>query len=151
MKEYELLYLIGETQKDNFRTIDADVHAIVEKFGGAWIDKQITEERKLAYEIKHERRGLYVAQRFTLLDADEREEQGVELDKEPITEMNRELGLHTGVLRALIVSAAELPELMTKDEKDALRMKKQQERETRAKKNVSGEEMDKQVEDALHI
>ncbi len=151
MKEYELIYLIGASQKENFRAIDKDVHAIVEKFGGTWLDKQVTEERRLAYEIKHERNGLYVTQRFTLPDVDEREENGIELSDNPIAEINRELGLHTGILRALIVSAEDLPPLMTKEEKDALRIKKQQERELRENKNVSGAAIDKQVEDALHI
>ncbi len=148
MKEYELLYLIGETQKDNFTSIDKDVHAIIEKYDGTWLDKQVTEERRLAYEIKHERRGLYVAQRFTLLDTDECEEKGIVRDKNPITEMNRELGLHTGILRAIIISAEDLPPLISKEEKEALRAKKQQERELRASKDIADEA---HVKDALHI
>ncbi len=151
MKEYELLYLIGASKKGDFATIDKDVHAIVTKHGGTWHDKKVTEERRLAYEIKHERNGLYVAQRFTLPDQDEREEQGIKENTNAIAEINRALTLHTGILRALIINAKELPPLLTKEEKDALRIKKQQERELREGKNVSSETINKQVDDALHI
>ncbi len=151
MKEYELLYLIGESRKGDFKKINDDVHAIVEKYGGTWLDKQVTEEHRLAYEIKHERNGLYVAQRFTLPDRDECEEQGIEYTPHVIAEINRELRLHTGILRALIVKAEDLPPLMTKEEKVALRIKKQQERELRENANVSSEVLDKQVDEALHI
>ncbi len=148
MTEYELFYLIGRTKKDAFRTIDADVHAIVETHGGTWLEKQVVEERKLAYPIKHETHGLYIAQRFTLPDRDECDETGTDVSG-AIAAITNDLKLHTGVLRALIVRADDLPPLMTKDEKDALRIKKQQERERRKNTAVSASETEQQVDEVL--
>ncbi len=151
MKEYELFYLIGNSKKDQMRAIDSDVHAIVEKHGGTWLEKQVVEEHALAYPIAHEKRGLYIAQRFTLPDCDEREEQGIVIDSDPIAAITNELKLHDGVLRAIIVRADDLPPLMTQEEKAALRIKKQQERAVREGKDVSHETITEQVDAALNI
>lgn len=149
MKEYELFYLIGETRKGDFRTIDQEVRAIVATHGGTWKDKQVTEERRLAYPIKHERRGLYVAERFTLPDADDRD--GTDLPDNPVAAMSRELGLHAGVLRFIIVDAADLPPLATKDERESAMIAARQAREIRQSAGSSSEDMDKQLAKALNI
>ncbi len=151
MKEYELLYLIGESRKNDFRAIDKDVHQIVEKYGGSWLKKQVTFERRLAYPIKHERRGLYVAQRFTLPDADEKEKLGDKAIEDPISRINRELILHKGVLRALIVSAEDLPPLMTKEEKEAAEIQRKQKEEIERGKQTDEKEIDDQLKEALRI
>jgi ribosomal protein S6 len=66
------------------------------------------EKRKMAYEVKKEVRGTYIARRFTLPDADERES---EPEIHPIVSMTRTLQLSKDVLRFIIVRADDMPEL----------------------------------------
>ncbi len=151
MREYELFYLIGEANKSDFSTVNTEVQAIVTRFGGTLLPKVITEERRLAYEIDKQRNGLYVAQRFTLPDTDELDEID-EKDKidNPIAEMNTQLILNKKVLRAIIVSATDLPELLSKDEKEAAVIAREQ-KEQIAKDGDSGKNIDNQLTDALDI
>jgi ribosomal protein S6 len=150
MREYELFYLIGESDKAEFAAINTQVQEIVTKHGGTWLPKQVTEERRLAYPIKHQRRGLYVAQRFTLPDKDERDEQSI-ADANPIAHVTRDLNLHKQILRAIIVDAAELPALMTKEEKEAAKIVEKQKKEIAQDKKTDGETIDQQLQEALNI
>ena len=58
--------------------------------------------------MKKEVRGTYIARRFTLPDADERES---EPEIHPIVSMTRTLQLSKDVLRFIIVRADDMPEL----------------------------------------
>lgn len=144
-----MFYLIGEADKTDFSTISKEVTEMVAKYGGTVLPKQITEERRLAYPIDKQRNGLYVAQRFTLPDTDELDEM-TDAPTNPIADMNTQLILHKKVLRAIIVSAAGLPPLMTKDEKEAADVARDAADAT-AKSTVSDKDTDKQLADALHI
>lgn len=111
MKEYELFYLVGESKDVELGRIREDVEKLVVSFGGTFLAPQTEEKRKLAYPVKKEVRGTYIARRFTLPDKDEQDELGAAPEIHPLVEINRALQLSKDVLRFLIVSADDLPEL----------------------------------------
>ena len=109
--EYELFYLVGESKDAELPRIREDVEKLVVSFGGTFLPPQTEEKRKLAYLVKKEARGTYIARRFTLPDKDEQDEKGAVVATHPLVEINRALQLSKDVLRFLIVSAAGMPEL----------------------------------------
>lgn len=111
MKEYELFYLVGESKDAELGRIREDVEKLVVSFGATFLAPQTEEKRKLAYPVKKEVRGTYIARRFTLPDKDEQDEIGTAPETHPLVEINRSLQLSKDVLRFLIVSADDLPEL----------------------------------------
>ena len=112
MVEYELFYLVGESKDAELPRIRQEVEKVVTDNGGTFLPPQTEEKRKLAYLVKKEVRGTYIARRFTLPDKDERDEAGTVVDVHPITLVNRTLQLSKDVLRFLILSADDLPELL---------------------------------------
>ncbi|MBI2439059.1 MAG: 30S ribosomal protein S6 [Candidatus Moranbacteria bacterium] len=106
--EYELLYLVGESKESELPRIRETVEKMVTDQGGVFLPAQTEEKRKMAYMVKNEVRGMYIARRFTLPDKDEREEKE---ETHPLTRINRALQLSKDVLRFLILSAKGLPEL----------------------------------------
>lgn len=111
MLEYELFYLVGESKDAELPRIREDVEKLVVSFGGTFLPAQTEEKRKLAYLVKKEVRGTYIARRFTLSDKDEQDTKGVAPEVHPLVEINRALQLSKDVLRFLIVSAKGMPEL----------------------------------------
>lgn len=111
MVEYELLYLVGESKEAELPRIREAVEKMVTGAGGIFLPSATEEKRKMAYEVKGEVRGVYIARRFTLEDADERDANGTEGETHPLAAINRALQLSKDVLRFLIVSAKTLPEL----------------------------------------
>lgn len=111
MIEYELFFLVGESQEGEKEAISARVAKLIEAEGGVFLEPITEEKRKLAYEIKGETRGTFIARRFTLPGIDElAEERGPE-EVHPLDKMNRALQLDKGVLRFILVRADNLPEL----------------------------------------
>jgi len=161
--QYELFYLIGSSKEGELETIKKEVAEIVTAEGGAFLEKQTEEKRKLSYEVKHETHGIYIAQRFELEDPTQ------------IQEINRKLNLHTGVLRFIISKADELPELLSKEErkakastenqvkpivkKEAAPVKKEEPAEVKKEevileketKKEADEDIDKKLEELLNI
>lgn len=110
--EYELLYLVGESRDGELPKIREDVEAIVGEFGGAFLPAETEEKRNLAYLIKKDRRGTFIARRFTLPAAsDEPFAEAGETKEGAIEGINRKLLLYPAVLRFLILRAEKLPEL----------------------------------------
>jgi ribosomal protein S6 len=103
---YELFYLVGASKEADLDKIKSDVSEIVTSEGGVFAEKQVVEKRKLAYEVKHEKYGFYVAQRFSLEDL------------EKFKSLNKRLNLFAGILRFLISRAEELPELVSRKERE---------------------------------
>lgn len=106
--EYELLYLVGESKESESPRIREAVEKIVTDQGGTFLSPQTEEKRKMAYQVKGEARGIYIARRFTLPDKDERD---ANVETHPLVQINRELGLSKDILRFLLVLADDLPEL----------------------------------------
>lgn len=111
MVEYELFYLVGESKDAELSRIKGDVERVVTDNGGTFLAPQTEEKRKLAYMVKKESRGTYIARRFTLPGKDERDETGDAPETHPLVTINRTLQLSKDVLRFLIVSAEGMPEL----------------------------------------
>lgn len=114
MVEYELLYLVGESKEADVSRIRSFVEEVVVSNGGTFLPPQTEEKRKMAYQIQHEDRGIYIARRFTLPDKDEQDENDhneTTTGIHPLTAINRALQLFPDILRFLIISAKDLPEL----------------------------------------
>lgn len=110
--EYELLYLVGESRDAELPKIREDVEAIVGGFGGTFLPAETEEKRNLAYLIKKDRRGTFVARRFTLpAPGDGPFVEEAEPKEGAIEGINRKLLLYPSVLRFLILRADKLPEL----------------------------------------
>jgi small subunit ribosomal protein S6 len=103
--KYELFYLVAGSREADLETIKAGAQEIVTAEGGVFDEKEVVEKRKLAYQIKHESHGVYVARRFEIAD----------LTK--MQEITRKLNLNTDILRSVVSRADELPELKTKEER----------------------------------
>ena len=108
MVEYELLYLVGESKEAELPRIREAVEQVVVSNGGTFLAGTTEEKRKLAYSVKKETRGTYIARRFSLPDKDEREE---EPETHPVVAINRALMLSKDVLRFIVLRADDLPEL----------------------------------------
>jgi ribosomal protein S6 len=146
--EYELMFLIADSKKPEFDRIKTEVKALVEKAGGTWTGDSFEFERKLSYEIKHEWKGTYFVQRFTLPDADERSE-GLGEDELPanvIGEITRQINLNKDILRYIIVNAEELPPLS-----DFVKQMEKEQKTPKTALKEKGEKIDEKLEEALNI
>ncbi|MDZ4385292.1 MAG: 30S ribosomal protein S6 [Candidatus Moranbacteria bacterium] len=103
--KYELFYLVATSKEAELEAIKAGAQEIVTAEGGVFDEKEVVEKRKLAYQVKHETHGIYVAHRFEIEDPTK------------IQAITRKLNLHTSILRSVISRASELPELKTKEER----------------------------------
>jgi ribosomal protein S6 len=102
---YELFYLVGVSKELDLEKIKAEVDEIVTTHTGVFEEKSTQEKRKMAYKIKKDTHGIYIAKRFSM--------------EEPsnVPEIINKLNLNPGVLRFIISDASELPELKTKEER----------------------------------
>ncbi len=102
--QYELFYLVGGSKEAELEKIKAEVEDIVIKNDGKFSEKETLDKRRMAYAIKHDTHGIYVARRF-------------EIEPEKISEITKKLNLNLNVLRFIISRADELPELLSKEER----------------------------------
>ena len=114
MREYELFYLVGETKEAELPRLRSEIEAMVKEKGGEFLPAETSDKRRLAYEIKGETRGFYIARRFTLPDFSDL--VGAELEAkiaegDVIAGLTRKLALSKDILRVLFLRAEELPEL----------------------------------------
>ncbi len=114
MREYELFYLVGETKDAELPRIKSEVEAMIVGEGATFLDGETTDKRKLAYLIKKEVRGTYIARRFTV--PQEEEALASELAKREdtvdfIARVTKKFNLSKDVLRFLILRADDLPAL----------------------------------------
>ena len=151
--QYELLYLIGASREPEMETIKKEVAEIVTSEGGVFAEKQVTEKRKLAYAVKHESQGFYIAQRFDIEEV------------ENLQAITKKLNLYPNILRSLITKASELPELTSREERkeaEARKVKSEepkkvsQPKEPKTEKTVAEkkeleEDIDKKLEEILNI
>jgi ribosomal protein S6 len=111
--EYELFYLVGESKEAELPTIREEVEKIVKQFGGEFLSAETSEKRTLAYAVRKEKRGTYIARRFTI--AARGDEPFVEVKGDPkdhpIVAMTKQLQLFSDIFRFFILRADELPEL----------------------------------------
>lgn len=156
---YELFYLIGASREADAEKIKGDIEKLIKEAGGVFEEKETVEKRRLAYQIKHETHGIYVAQRF-------------ELDSEKIPELSKKINLYPNLTRFIISRAIELPELKTKEERISESMarpmpvkeekkveapakkeevKEEIKKEEKTEKPASDDDIDKKLEEILNI
>jgi len=107
--EYEICYLIGESKEADLDKIRPGVEEIIKKHKGTFLEGEYVKKRRLAYEIKREARGTYVARRFTIPSKDERDE--LYPDYDIMGEINKELRFNQDILRYMVVKIDDLPPL----------------------------------------
>lgn len=114
MREYELFYLVGETKEAELPRIRTDIEALIKERGGEFLPAETSDKRRLAYEIKGETRGFYIARRFTLPDKNELVGEAFEkrnAEGDAIAYFTRKIALSQDILRALFLRAEDLPTL----------------------------------------
>ena len=103
--QYEIFYLIGATKESALENIKSQVETIIKDGGGVFLEKEVIEKRKLAYQVQHESHGFYLAHRFDLAEG------------EKLQEISQKLNLYPEILRFILSKACDLPELKTKEER----------------------------------
>lgn len=171
-KVYELFYLVLDSKESGLSDIGGQVEAIVSEFGGTFLPETTEEKRNLAYEIHKERRGTYVARRFTLpVPGDEPIAERKEEPVNAIDAIDRKLRLLDGVARFILVRAERLPELKPIPREEHPRKRRDdrrghrpvvpkpipgrkessEEKKQPVEKKVDQEQLDKQLEEVLDI
>ena len=107
--EYEICYLIGESKEANLEKIRPEIEGIITKHKGVFSEGEFLRKRRMAYEVKGEKRGTYVARRFTIPSKDEREE--LYPDYDIMGEINKELRFNQNLLRYILIKTDDLPPL----------------------------------------
>lgn len=116
--QYELFYLVGERQESKIEEIKKGVSSILTSAKAVLLEPELSEKRRLAYEIKHQNKGIYITRRFELPEADESDKKS-EFGIEAIT---KKLNLFSDVLRFIIVKTEDLPDLGAKERRKAQEM-----------------------------
>ncbi|EKE25786.1 MAG: hypothetical protein ACD_5C00036G0008 [uncultured bacterium] len=120
--QYELFYLVGERQEANLDAIKEGVNAILKLENATLIDPELSEKRKLAYEIKHQNKGTYITRRFELPEIDFWADEANGEKEFGIQAITNKLNLNNDVLRFLIVKTEDLPDLGSKERRKAQEM-----------------------------
>ncbi len=123
--QYELFYLVGQRQEATLDAIREGVSTMLVAEGAKLLEPELTEKRKLSYEIKHQNKGTYVTRRFELEDIDFWADEKNGEKEFGVQAMTNKLNLNNDVLRFLIVKTQDLPELGAKERRKAQEMKTQ--------------------------
>lgn len=97
MKYYEGMFLFDPAVATNFEAAQTEMNRLMERAGARVITCNKWDERRLAYEIKGRKRGLYVLTYF-------------EAETGKIKDLERDVQLSDSVLRCLLVKADHLTE-----------------------------------------
>ena len=63
---YECMWVVdANTGREDYNKVIVALKEIVEKGGGTWLNADKWEERRLAYQIKKRKRGLYIINHFS--------------------------------------------------------------------------------------
>ncbi|EKE25623.1 MAG: hypothetical protein ACD_5C00094G0002 [uncultured bacterium] len=120
--QYELFYLVGERQEANLEAIKEGVNAILAAESATMVGEELSEKRKLAYEIKHQNKGTYITRRFELPEIDFWADEANSEKEFGIQAITNKLNLNNDVLRFMIVKTQDLPDLGAKDRRKAQEM-----------------------------
>lgn len=123
--QYELFYLVGERQETNLDAIKEGVNAILAAESATMVGDELSEKRKLAYEIKHQNKGTYITRRFELPEIDFWADEANGEREFGIQAITNKLNLNNDVLRFMIVKTSDLPELGSKERRKAQEMNAQ--------------------------
>jgi small subunit ribosomal protein S6 len=92
---YEAMFLLSQAQAADFTAAVAHVRQLMEKHGSTVLALRKWDERRLAYEIKKQKRGVYLLAFFTA-------------PAERMVEIERACNLSEGIIRVLITRADHL-------------------------------------------
>ena len=120
--QYELFYLVGERQEANLDAIKEGVNAILALEKATMVGEEVSEKRKLAYEIKHQNKGTYITRRFELPEIDFWADEANGEKEFGIQAITNKMNLNNDVLRFLVVKTEDLPDLGAKDRRKAQEM-----------------------------
>lgn len=120
--QYELFYLVGERQEANLDAIKEGVNAILALESATMVGEELSEKRKLAYEIKHQNKGTYITRRFELPEIDFWADEANGEKEFGIQAITNKLNLNNDVLRFLIVKTDNLPAPGAKERRKAQEM-----------------------------
>ncbi len=126
---YEINFLILQSQTEKVDKIKQQVKKLIESKDGKITDELSYKKRKLAYEIKHEQYGFYTVYRFDL-------ESG-----EILKELTKELNLLSEVARHIIVRSDELPALQKEIGKDTMAEQEKKSKENAASAKATGKKV----------
>ncbi len=90
MRRYEGMFLFDSAVVHDFAAMEAEVRRLLERIGGELIFCRKFDERKLAYEINHRKRGTYVLTHFMAEPA-------------KIADLERDARLSEMILRLLVL------------------------------------------------
>jgi len=147
--QYELFYLVGESNEPNLEKIKEKMDGIIKEANCALLEPLVSRKRKMAYAIEKENRGTYVARRFEAPEND-----GSAEENNIIKDLTHKINSGKDVLRFIISKTDELPPLKTVEEqKPAARAREKPKAESAKKENVSEkpEEIDQKLEEILNI
>jgi small subunit ribosomal protein S6 len=97
LREYEVLYIVRpDLDDDKVQDAVKRVNTLIDRSGGSSDQTNLWGKRKLAYEVKHQKEGIYVLQDFKIAP-----------DRVP--ELEAALKITEEVLRHLIVRKPEKP------------------------------------------
>ncbi len=120
--QYELFYLVGERQEATLPAIKEGVNAILALEQAKMVGEEMSEKRKLAYEIKHQNKGTYITRRFELPEIDFWADETNGEREFGIQAITNKMNLNNDVLRFIIVKTDDLPDLGAKDRRKAQEM-----------------------------
>lgn len=106
--QYEICYLIGESKESQLEKIKRRVEEILIQEKAEILESEVWEKRKLAYKVRQEIRGIFVARRFNF-------SQDNATNQNSIANIVKKFNLEQDILRFIIVKADELPELKKKE------------------------------------
>ena len=91
MRDYEVLYIVRpDLDDDKVQDAVKRVNTLIERSGGSAVHTNLWGKRKLAYEVKHQKEGIYVLEDFKIAP-------------ERVPELEAALKITEEVLRHLIV------------------------------------------------
>ncbi|UCD27669.1 MAG: 30S ribosomal protein S6 [Planctomycetota bacterium] len=102
MKTYEGMFLFDPSVTNEWENIQAEVKRLMDRAGTRMIVCSKWDERRLAYEIRGRKRGIYVLCFF-------------EADPDRIKDLERDVHLSESILRCLIQKVEHLSEVEMKD------------------------------------
>ncbi len=120
--QYELFYLVGERQEANLEAIKEGVNSILALEEAKMVGEELSEKRKLAYEIGRQNKGTYITRRFELPEIDFWADEANGEREFGIAAITNKLNLNNDVLRFMIVKTKDLPDLGAKDRRKSMEM-----------------------------
>jgi len=94
-RQYEGLFLFGTAATADVDGAVKQINALIEKHGGTVLHLRKWDEKRLAYEVKKNKRGLYVLAFFSALGT-------------AVAQITRDVNLSETILRVLITDASHL-------------------------------------------